>query len=92
MLKTSSGRIVKKVDGVASLCIIRIVYFSNWCKIFQVVYADESFEEIRRTVRRKNLVDGESDEGGSTSESEYSYTKRKRFSKLIKNLWFFGLL
>ncbi|VDK76079.1 unnamed protein product [Litomosoides sigmodontis] len=58
MLKTSSGRIVKKV-----------------------VYADESFEEIRRTVRRKNLVDGESDEGGSTSESEYSYTKRKRFSR-----------
>ncbi|KAL3994071.1 ATP-utilizing chromatin assembly and remodelling N-terminal family protein [Acanthocheilonema viteae] len=58
MLKTSSGRIVKKV-----------------------AYADESFEEIRRNVRRKNLADGESDEGGSTSESEYSYTKRKRSNR-----------
>ncbi|MCP9261431.1 Bromodomain adjacent to zinc finger domain protein 1A [Dirofilaria immitis] len=55
MLKTSSGRIVKKV-----------------------AYADESFEEIRKSVRKKNLVDDESDEDGSTSESEYSYTKRKR--------------
>ncbi|OZC11716.1 Bromodomain protein [Onchocerca flexuosa] len=55
MLKTSSGRIVKKV-----------------------AYADESSEEINRNVRKKNLVDGESDEGGSTSESEYSYAKRKR--------------
>uniref|UniRef100_A0AAF5RW45 Bromodomain containing protein n=1 Tax=Wuchereria bancrofti TaxID=6293 RepID=A0AAF5RW45_WUCBA len=58
MLKTSSGRIVKKV-----------------------AYADESFEEMRKTVRKKNLVGGESDEGESTSESECSYTKRKRPSR-----------